>query len=122
MPTTLPQIDDANLKQKKPMWKAATDPSSGKTYYYHRKSRETTWEEPIEPYIPLRNAPLEVQDIFADLEKTERRLLNRRMARAATTVEVTLDEQQSTQFENEKQHRLSSKRRQARSLLEEQKL
>ncbi|KAL7493622.1 hypothetical protein ACHAWT_005212 [Skeletonema menzelii] len=36
-------------KKKKPQeWKAAQDPSTGLTYYYHLKTRETTWEKPVD--------------------------------------------------------------------------
>ena len=35
-------------KMPKPMWKAVEDPKSGRTYYYHRKTRETTWTKPAE--------------------------------------------------------------------------
>ncbi len=39
---------DANGLPKKPKqtWKAVEDPNSGRTYYYHRKTRETTWVKP----------------------------------------------------------------------------
>jgi len=30
------------------VWKSAVDPNSGRTYYYHRKTRETTWNKPEE--------------------------------------------------------------------------
>jgi len=33
-------------KKPKMIWKAVVDPNSGKTYYYHRKTRETTWTKP----------------------------------------------------------------------------
>jgi hypothetical protein len=35
-------------KSKKAGWVAATDASSGQVYYYHTKTRETSWEEPPE--------------------------------------------------------------------------
>ena len=38
------------VKKKKPKttWKAVVDPNSGRPYYYHRKTRETTWVMPEE--------------------------------------------------------------------------
>jgi hypothetical protein len=33
-------------KKEKPLWKAVIDPNTGRTYYYHRKTRETTWTKP----------------------------------------------------------------------------
>lgn len=33
-------------KKSKPVWKAVIDQNSGRTYYYHRKTRETTWVTP----------------------------------------------------------------------------
>ena len=30
------------------VWKSVVDPNSGRTYYYHRKTRETTWNKPEE--------------------------------------------------------------------------
>jgi hypothetical protein len=38
----------APQKRSKPAWKAVEDPGSGKTYFYHRKTRETTWKKPKE--------------------------------------------------------------------------
>ena len=35
-------------KRLKPLWKAVEDHASGRTYYYHRKTRETTWKKPKE--------------------------------------------------------------------------
>lgn len=35
-------------KKNKPAWKAVVDKNSGRTYYYHRKTRETTWTMPEE--------------------------------------------------------------------------
>lgn len=39
---------DANGAPMKPKqtWKSVVDPNTGRTYYYHRKTRETTWVKP----------------------------------------------------------------------------
>jgi len=34
------------LKKPKVVWKSVVDSNSGRTYYYHRKTRETTWTKP----------------------------------------------------------------------------
>ena len=36
------------VTRSKPQWKSKEDPLSGRTYYYHRKTRETTWQKPQE--------------------------------------------------------------------------
>ena len=33
-------------KKARPQWKSAVDPATGNTYYYHKKTRETTWTKP----------------------------------------------------------------------------
>mmetsp|Transcript_26456 Transcript_26456/g.62156 ORF Transcript_26456/g.62156 Transcript_26456/m.62156 type:complete len:1047 (-) Transcript_26456:1307-4447(-) len=41
------KIDNSEIPKKpKLIWKSVVDPNSGRTYYYHRKTRETTWIEP----------------------------------------------------------------------------
>jgi len=57
-------------KKKKPMWKAVVDKNSGRTYYYHRKTRETTWVMPEELKLLEEReaqeadaAPLQTNDI-----------------------------------------------------------
>ena len=32
----------------KSLWRTATDPASGRTYYYHVETRETQWRKPLE--------------------------------------------------------------------------
>jgi hypothetical protein len=34
------------IQKPKLIWKSVKDPNSGRTYYYHRKTRETTWTKP----------------------------------------------------------------------------
>ena len=41
-----PLAKNANKNKTKPQWKATNDPVTGKTYYYHKKTRETTWTKP----------------------------------------------------------------------------
>jgi len=41
----------SSKKSEKPMWKAVVDKNTGKTYYYHRKTRETTWQKPNDEEI-----------------------------------------------------------------------
>lgn len=43
---TGPMVGLESTGKKKPLWKAVVDQSTGKTYYYHRKTRETTWQKP----------------------------------------------------------------------------
>jgi len=38
--------DASSVKPVKPEWKGTLDKSTGKTYYYHRMSRTTTWSKP----------------------------------------------------------------------------
>ena len=35
-------------RRPKPVWREAKDPKSGRSYYYHRKTREVTWKKPQE--------------------------------------------------------------------------
>jgi hypothetical protein len=34
-------------------WKEATDPKSGKKYYYHSKTKDVQWRKPI-GFVPVR--------------------------------------------------------------------
>eukprot|EP00539_Tryblionella_compressa_P003403 CAMPEP_0178747088 /NCGR_PEP_ID=MMETSP0744-20121128/8139_1 /TAXON_ID=913974 /ORGANISM="Nitzschia punctata, Strain CCMP561" /LENGTH=1039 /DNA_ID=CAMNT_0020400309 /DNA_START=496 /DNA_END=3616 /DNA_ORIENTATION=+ len=43
-----PQEAAGPVQKPKAVWKATKDPHTGKTYYYHRKTRETTWIKPKE--------------------------------------------------------------------------
>jgi hypothetical protein len=37
---------EQKAKEEQGFWKAVEDKSSGKTYWYHTKTQETTWEQP----------------------------------------------------------------------------
>jgi WW domain len=46
---------DPTSPTRKAMWKAVVDPNTGRSYYYHRQTRETTWTKPPEEdIIPLK--------------------------------------------------------------------
>lgn len=46
-PSTSATVTNAvSSGQTKPVWKAAKCPSTGRTYWYHRETRETTWVQP----------------------------------------------------------------------------
>lgn len=42
----------------KPQWKEVVDPVSGRVYYYHRATRETTWKRPPEDQLVKKNRNL----------------------------------------------------------------
>jgi hypothetical protein len=48
LPDPVPLEKPSELPPEKPraVWKAVKDKDSGKTYYYHRTTRETTWKKP----------------------------------------------------------------------------
>mmetsp|Transcript_96813 Transcript_96813/g.144983 ORF Transcript_96813/g.144983 Transcript_96813/m.144983 type:complete len:1048 (-) Transcript_96813:15-3158(-) len=70
----------AKAKKPKPVWKAVVDPNSGKTYYYHRKTRETTWTKPEElrkteaepstPTPPTEQKPAPIEPTEGATEKS----------------------------------------------------
>ena len=43
--------------ETKPMWKEVLDKNTGRKYYYHRVTRETTWERPPEDQIVVKGPP-----------------------------------------------------------------
>lgn len=62
----------------KPLWKAANDPRSGRTYYYNTLTRETTWTKPMELSSPEERRVREEQnakkmDFFREMEENMRR-------------------------------------------------
>ena len=43
---SVPSVSPSNVKEK-PIWREAIDKSSGKPYWYHRITKETTWTKPL---------------------------------------------------------------------------
>lgn len=39
--------EELEMDEEVAMWRGVTDPSSGKTYYYHIVSLESVWEKPL---------------------------------------------------------------------------
>jgi WW domain len=74
-----------NEKKTKPQWKAAVDPVTGNTYYYHKKTRETTWTKPpdcdlISPKTTEKVVPQEeISDAVAHT-KAKNSAMNEEMA------------------------------------------
>ena len=48
--------------KKKPVWKAVVDPNTGRTYYYHRKTRETTWNKPADFVVSKKSVAQQPPD------------------------------------------------------------
>lgn len=44
-------------------WRTATDPKTGKTYYYHVETRETQWRKPIELATPEERREVEEKEL-----------------------------------------------------------
>jgi hypothetical protein len=53
-----PKSEEPRPQKQKPTWKAAVDPSTGTTYYYHRVTRQTTWTKP--PDFDKERLPKEI--------------------------------------------------------------
>lgn len=47
-PTEVPRKAPPQQAPKKFYWRSAVDPTTGNTYYYHKKTKETFWEKPSE--------------------------------------------------------------------------
>jgi len=52
-------VQNNNFKRAKPVWKEVKDPKTGRTYFYHRKTRKTTWHRPKEMDMPPEEQELE---------------------------------------------------------------
>ena len=55
-------VQTNSFKRKKPIWKEVTDPKTGRSYYYHRKTRETTWVRPKEMDMPVEEDNAQAPD------------------------------------------------------------
>ena len=47
-----PAVPSPSAQQQSSLWKEATDPSTGRKYYWHVKTRQTTWQRPAELDAP----------------------------------------------------------------------
>lgn len=65
----------SNVNRQKPLWKTAVDPSTGRTYYYHRLTRESTWTKPPDEELVKRKIAeedeIDMTDNQVDDEKLE---------------------------------------------------
>ena len=64
--------------EERSMWRAAQDKATGRTYYFNKKTRETTWTKPLEMSDPEeRRARIDAQAkqdaFFRDMEENMRR-------------------------------------------------
>eukprot|EP00934_Nitzschia_sp_Nitz4_P008927 Nitzschia sp. Nitz4//NODE_159_length_47236_cov_74.723851//33012//34610//NITZ4_additional_000012-RA//1//CDS//3329531755//8917//frame0 len=83
----------ASFPKKKPMWKEVIDQSTGKKYYYHRKTGETTWAPPQnEDIVPAPAPPPNPIDICADLIQEEERLRASKGSTTPTKASATVEE------------------------------
>jgi hypothetical protein len=60
------------MGERRKDWKSAVDPRTGKTYWYHRKTRETTWIRPtffedddkhLISFLPVREEALNLKEL-----------------------------------------------------------
>ena len=50
-------------------WTTAVDPSSGRTYYYHQQTGETSWSPPEEVTTKSKTVVAQAQSLLRQLEK-----------------------------------------------------
>jgi hypothetical protein len=70
---SLPVVVYRPMSQNPEDWRSAVDPSSGRTYWYHRKTRESTWVRPdfaevaeVAKPAPARTNSQETRPVVAD--------------------------------------------------------
>jgi len=56
-------------KQQKPLWKEVQDPNTGRSYFYHRKTRQTTWTRPKEMDMPPDEQDIEPRVVEGGLDQ-----------------------------------------------------
>lgn len=89
-------------KTKKPLWKAVVDKNSGRTYYYHRKTRETTWTMP-EEFKAVQEEEKNPEELAAVEEQAEDKPVNEGVSNEEITEDTPLQVVQAELSEESKE-------------------